>query len=207
VDVVTSQMLGWLINNWENASSVDVALQVLAEADHSLPIKPLDDREAGQLVAQRLDMCFQKDETGNTQVGLRDVITGTTTMPRSSGATKGMSKQLRHSQISNKLNLTFACSLQSTLIYHANNSLSNPCLVAFGTASLMTPKSTLSPTLLPKLKSPCPSLPRPINFHRRLILKRIQHRFPSKIYYLRAICLADLDILLVCAHYLSRHNT
>ncbi|KAG8789791.1 hypothetical protein FRC12_013214 [Ceratobasidium sp. 428] len=61
MDLVTSQMLAWLIANCENSRSVDIALQAIAGADDSLPGKPLAECRALKLVLIRLETCTKSD--------------------------------------------------------------------------------------------------------------------------------------------------
>ncbi|KAG8704203.1 hypothetical protein FRC09_003700 [Ceratobasidium sp. 395] len=61
MDLVTSQMLAWLIANCENSRSVDIALQAVAGADDSLPGKPLAECGALKLVLIRLEACTKPD--------------------------------------------------------------------------------------------------------------------------------------------------
>ncbi|KAG9125785.1 hypothetical protein FRC07_006240 [Ceratobasidium sp. 392] len=54
-DVVTSQMLAWLITNCEDSRSVDTALLAIAGADSGLPCEPLFACQAHELAFSRLD--------------------------------------------------------------------------------------------------------------------------------------------------------
>lgn len=58
MDLVTSRALSWLISSCENPKAVDVALQSIAGADHSLPCGPLWECNATMLIAPRIQECF-----------------------------------------------------------------------------------------------------------------------------------------------------
>jgi hypothetical protein len=61
MDIVTSQMLSWLIVNCEDSRSVDLALQAISGATDTLPQVPLMESGALMLVSQRLEACFHFD--------------------------------------------------------------------------------------------------------------------------------------------------
>jgi hypothetical protein len=71
MDIVTSQMLSWLIVNCEDSRSIDTALQAIAGATHDLPQEPLVECGVGTMLLQRLDSCSQWDQTSR-QYRLRD---------------------------------------------------------------------------------------------------------------------------------------
>jgi hypothetical protein len=71
MDVVTSQMLSWLIVNCEDSRSIDTALQAIAGATHELPQEPLVECGVGTMLLQRLDSHTQWDQTSR-QYRLRD---------------------------------------------------------------------------------------------------------------------------------------
>ncbi|KAG9081444.1 hypothetical protein FRC06_005556 [Ceratobasidium sp. 370] len=60
MDIVTSRMIIWLIENCEDRHIVDTALQALAGADNSLPLEPLGDKIFG-LAWSRLTACTKPD--------------------------------------------------------------------------------------------------------------------------------------------------
>ncbi|KAG8736519.1 hypothetical protein FRC10_009218 [Ceratobasidium sp. 414] len=60
-DILTSQMLAWLISNCEDSRSVDTALQAIAGANHNLPHQPLKDCGVFGLVSTRLDAYIERD--------------------------------------------------------------------------------------------------------------------------------------------------
>jgi hypothetical protein len=62
MDIVTSQMLSWLIVNCKDSRSVDLALQAISGATNTLPQVPLMDCGALMLVCQRLETCFSWDQ-------------------------------------------------------------------------------------------------------------------------------------------------
>jgi hypothetical protein len=65
MDELTSCALSWLIVNYEDIQSVDIALQAIAGASVRLPLAPLRDCQAHVLVAQRLRNCFAtRQKTG-----------------------------------------------------------------------------------------------------------------------------------------------
>ncbi|KAG8693257.1 hypothetical protein FRC09_010628 [Ceratobasidium sp. 395] len=66
MDLVTSQMLAWLIANCENSRSVDIALQAIAGADHDLPGEPLAACGALKLALLRLKACTKLGGTSLT---------------------------------------------------------------------------------------------------------------------------------------------
>jgi hypothetical protein len=61
MDIVTSQMLSWLIVNCDDSRSVDMALQAISGATDRLPQVPLMESGALMLVCQRLEACFHFD--------------------------------------------------------------------------------------------------------------------------------------------------
>jgi hypothetical protein len=61
MDIVTSQMLSWLIVNCEDSRSVDLALQAISGATDTLPQVHLMESGALMLVCQRLEACFHFD--------------------------------------------------------------------------------------------------------------------------------------------------
>ncbi|QRV79734.1 transmembrane protein [Ceratobasidium sp. AG-Ba] len=61
MDMVTSQMLAWIITNCEDSRSVDVALQAIAGAGHELPYEPLAQCSARDLIIQRIKQCVLWD--------------------------------------------------------------------------------------------------------------------------------------------------
>ncbi|KAG8790028.1 hypothetical protein FRC12_012884 [Ceratobasidium sp. 428] len=63
MDLTTSQMLAWLIANCEDSRSVDTALQAMAGANENLPIEPLAECRALELVLSRLDTCVKLSDT------------------------------------------------------------------------------------------------------------------------------------------------
>ncbi|KAG9121638.1 hypothetical protein FRC07_002335 [Ceratobasidium sp. 392] len=58
MDELTSRALAWLIVNYEDTKSADIALQAIAGANHKLPLEPLSECGAHSLIQQRLDNCF-----------------------------------------------------------------------------------------------------------------------------------------------------
>ncbi|KAG8718605.1 hypothetical protein FRC08_004849 [Ceratobasidium sp. 394] len=58
MDMVTAQMLAWLIENCEDQRSVDTALQAFSGADDGLPVVPLGDT-LFYLAMSRLDTCVK----------------------------------------------------------------------------------------------------------------------------------------------------
>ncbi|KAG8790214.1 hypothetical protein FRC12_012504 [Ceratobasidium sp. 428] len=66
MDLVTSQMLAWLISNCENSRSVDIALQAIAGADNDLPGEPLEACGALKLALLRLKACTKLGGTSLT---------------------------------------------------------------------------------------------------------------------------------------------
>jgi hypothetical protein len=71
MDLVTSQILSWLITHCEDSRSVDTALQAIAGADHRLPQQPLVECGAGALSLQQLSSCSQLVISG--QYRLKDL--------------------------------------------------------------------------------------------------------------------------------------
>ncbi|KAG9121860.1 hypothetical protein FRC07_002005 [Ceratobasidium sp. 392] len=65
MDMVTSQMIAWLITNCEDSRSVDIALQAIAGGNFNLPYEPLVQCGARELVIQRLRACTQWDHESN----------------------------------------------------------------------------------------------------------------------------------------------
>ncbi|QRV96300.1 hypothetical protein RhiJN_24318 [Ceratobasidium sp. AG-Ba] len=68
MDIVTSQMLAWMIVNCEDSRSVDLALQAIAGARHELPQTTLADARALELIDTRLRASTRWDRcTGRFQ--------------------------------------------------------------------------------------------------------------------------------------------
>ncbi|KAG8738575.1 hypothetical protein FRC12_016710 [Ceratobasidium sp. 428] len=65
MDLVTSQMLAWLIANCENSRSVDIALQAISGADDDLPGEPLVECGALKLALLRLEACIKLGSTSS----------------------------------------------------------------------------------------------------------------------------------------------
>ncbi|QRV84936.1 hypothetical protein RhiJN_12952 [Ceratobasidium sp. AG-Ba] len=59
MDIVTSQMLAWMIENCEDRRSVDIALQAIASVKPQLDWEPLQKCNALGLVSARLDSCIR----------------------------------------------------------------------------------------------------------------------------------------------------
>ncbi|KAG8697853.1 hypothetical protein FRC09_007597 [Ceratobasidium sp. 395] len=74
LDIVTSQMIAWLITNCEDSRSVDTALQAIAGANVDLPCEPLVQCGARELVIQRLRVCIQLDPNTN-KVSVKELPT------------------------------------------------------------------------------------------------------------------------------------
>ncbi|KAG8737274.1 hypothetical protein FRC11_002134, partial [Ceratobasidium sp. 423] len=53
-DRIISEALGWLIENCETPSSVEIALQAIAGASPRIPRKPLEDCQASMKILQHL---------------------------------------------------------------------------------------------------------------------------------------------------------
>ncbi|KAG8693385.1 hypothetical protein FRC08_009138 [Ceratobasidium sp. 394] len=70
MDDLTSRALAWLIVNYEDTRSADVALQAIAGASATLPLLPLYDSGVYGLLAQRLQNCFNTRQTG--EIYLKD---------------------------------------------------------------------------------------------------------------------------------------
>ncbi|KAG8697447.1 hypothetical protein FRC08_006520 [Ceratobasidium sp. 394] len=63
MDDLTSRALAWLIVNYEDTKSADIALQAIAGATAKLPILPLHDSGVHGLLEQRLRNCFNTRQT------------------------------------------------------------------------------------------------------------------------------------------------
>ncbi|KAG8718182.1 hypothetical protein FRC08_005780 [Ceratobasidium sp. 394] len=77
MDDLTSRALAWLIVNYEDTRSADIALQAIARATANLPLLPLCHSEANWLLQQRLQNCFNTRQTGEIYLkdkGLLDVV-------------------------------------------------------------------------------------------------------------------------------------
>ncbi|KAG9123747.1 hypothetical protein FRC07_014082 [Ceratobasidium sp. 392] len=66
MDIITSQMLAWLINHCEDSRSVNVALQAIAGSNNSLPHAPLAECKALDLAVSRLQCRTKLDPAFNT---------------------------------------------------------------------------------------------------------------------------------------------
>ncbi|QRV79750.1 transmembrane protein [Ceratobasidium sp. AG-Ba] len=65
LDDLTSRALAWLIINYEDTKSVDIALQAIAGSETRLPMEPLVGCGAFMLLEQRLQTCFtMRQKTG-----------------------------------------------------------------------------------------------------------------------------------------------
>ncbi|KAG8704385.1 hypothetical protein FRC09_003554 [Ceratobasidium sp. 395] len=65
MDILTSRAIAWLLVNYEDTKSADIALQAIAGANIHLPMQPLMDCYAGDLLLQRLDNCYTtRQKTG-----------------------------------------------------------------------------------------------------------------------------------------------
>jgi hypothetical protein len=71
IDYITSQMLGWLVDNCEDSHSIDTTLQAIAGATCELPQEPLFASGAGKILLRRLDSYSQWDHTSG-RYRLRD---------------------------------------------------------------------------------------------------------------------------------------
>lgn len=58
MDHLTARTLGWLVTHSQDMRSVDIALQAIAGANNRLPVKPLIECGAHNLVSQRFRSCF-----------------------------------------------------------------------------------------------------------------------------------------------------
>ncbi|KAG8741016.1 hypothetical protein FRC10_003439 [Ceratobasidium sp. 414] len=63
MDDLTSRALAWLIVNYEDTKSADIALQAIAGATAKLPMLPLCNSGADGLLEQRLQNCFNTRQT------------------------------------------------------------------------------------------------------------------------------------------------
>ncbi|QRV79813.1 activating signal cointegrator 1 complex subunit 3 [Ceratobasidium sp. AG-Ba] len=61
MDVITSQMLAWMIVTCEDSRSVDIALQSISGARPAIPLGPLKEREAYSLARRRVRSLMQWD--------------------------------------------------------------------------------------------------------------------------------------------------
>ncbi|KAG9076192.1 hypothetical protein FS749_012066 [Ceratobasidium sp. UAMH 11750] len=57
IDDLSSRALSWLIVNYGDTNSLNIALQAIAGADHRLPLGPLEECQAPKLLVQRLENC------------------------------------------------------------------------------------------------------------------------------------------------------
>ncbi|KAG8724838.1 hypothetical protein FRC09_013278 [Ceratobasidium sp. 395] len=65
MDNLTSRAITWLLRNYEDTKSADIALQAIAGASTHLPMRPLIDCDSMTLVLQRLDNCYAtRQKTG-----------------------------------------------------------------------------------------------------------------------------------------------
>ncbi|KAG9085531.1 hypothetical protein FS749_004351 [Ceratobasidium sp. UAMH 11750] len=62
MDIVTSQMLAWLLSNCEDSRSVDTALQAIAGAQSDLPHEPLVECRILELVLPRMNACIKQSD-------------------------------------------------------------------------------------------------------------------------------------------------
>jgi hypothetical protein len=74
MDIVTSRALSWMISNCETSNSVDITLQAIAGADHSLPCAPLLKCGAAAAVVQRLEACFSSRQLSVTDEGFASLV-------------------------------------------------------------------------------------------------------------------------------------
>ncbi|KAG8789306.1 hypothetical protein FRC12_013660 [Ceratobasidium sp. 428] len=72
MDETTSRALAWLIVNYEDPRSADIALQAIAGANSKLPYEPLGSCRAGPLIDQKLRSCFSARITNQT-LQLKDI--------------------------------------------------------------------------------------------------------------------------------------
>ncbi|KAG8714570.1 hypothetical protein FRC09_017475 [Ceratobasidium sp. 395] len=72
MDKTTSRALAWLIVNYEDSRSADIALQAIAGASFKLPSEPLHDCGASSLLEQKLRNCFGTSLT-TQELYLKDV--------------------------------------------------------------------------------------------------------------------------------------
>ncbi|KAG9086642.1 hypothetical protein FS749_003505 [Ceratobasidium sp. UAMH 11750] len=61
MDIVTSQMLAWLLSNCEDSRSVDTALQAIAGAQSDLPHEPLVECRILEFVLPRMNACIKQN--------------------------------------------------------------------------------------------------------------------------------------------------
>ncbi|KAG9097156.1 hypothetical protein FRC06_007883 [Ceratobasidium sp. 370] len=75
MDDLTSRALAWLIVNYEDTKSADIALQAIAGASAKLPIMPLYNSGANGLLEQRLANCFNtRQTTGKKYVKSKELL-------------------------------------------------------------------------------------------------------------------------------------
>ncbi|KAG8779745.1 hypothetical protein FRC12_023873 [Ceratobasidium sp. 428] len=72
MDETTSRALAWLIVNYEDSRSADIALQAIAGASYKLPYAPLGNCKAGSLIEQKLRNCFSTRITAQ-KLYLKDI--------------------------------------------------------------------------------------------------------------------------------------
>ncbi|QRV94435.1 phenylalanine-tRNA ligase beta subunit [Ceratobasidium sp. AG-Ba] len=72
MDVVTSQMLAWMIVNCEDTRSVDVALQAISGARSVFPLEPLKECDAYPLAYGRVKHSLMQGDAGSRRSKLRN---------------------------------------------------------------------------------------------------------------------------------------
>ncbi|KAG8778854.1 hypothetical protein FRC12_024768 [Ceratobasidium sp. 428] len=75
MDDLTSRALAWLIVNYEDTKSADIALQAIAGASAKLPMLPLARCNAHELLFERMESCFvTRQSTGKTYLKDRALL-------------------------------------------------------------------------------------------------------------------------------------
>ncbi|KAG8724840.1 hypothetical protein FRC09_013280 [Ceratobasidium sp. 395] len=87
VDNLTSRAIAWLLENYEDTKSADIALQALAGASARLPMQPLVKCDAKTLLLQRLDACYAtRQKTGKRYLKNANLLESATLYSRASAA-------------------------------------------------------------------------------------------------------------------------
>ncbi|KAG8750500.1 hypothetical protein FRC12_012862 [Ceratobasidium sp. 428] len=85
MDSLTSRAIAWLLTNYEDTKSADVALQAIAGAHSHLPLQPLIDCNAKTLLLQRLDTCYAtRQKTGKRYLKNLNLLESATLFSRAS---------------------------------------------------------------------------------------------------------------------------
>ncbi|KAG9086039.1 hypothetical protein FS749_003944 [Ceratobasidium sp. UAMH 11750] len=139
MDDLTSRALSWLIVNYEDTKSADIALQAIAGASAKLPVQPLLDSGAEGLLNQRILSCFNtRQTTGKMYLKGQGLVEAVLLYSRALVVPGMFHPDIYHEWYWHWLGGVFICLVDDDI----NSSYSSPNKAAFALAGISVTKNT-----------------------------------------------------------------